>query len=295
MPADLFTCPADAVDEALVHRFVIAAISSHVQAEGTLVEFKKQNDGGNVVRAVAAMSNTDGGLVFVGVDEKAHDPIVGITSGQADSIVQQLRALLPDAAPEVIPVALADLPGRLVMILRVDADRVDHPVVFDGRVLVRVPGHTVGARRSEIIALAQRGVSHNADGSAGLRLDVARLPMWEEAERPPAEVRVHARFVLPRHASGRQYLGTPGLHAALDALESAPVPRHLRSEHLRHHELRPSGWSQIEVAAVRARFRSERNPSGHRGRSAFQASAFMALANRHLDVVLALAIIGWDR
>ena len=291
MPADLFTCPADAVDEVLVRGFVTVGISSHVQAEGLLVEFKKQNDGGNVIYAVAAMANTDGGLVFVGVDEKAQDPIVGITTAQADAIVQQLRALLPDAMPEVISVALSDLDGRLVMILRVDPDRVDHPVVVNGRVLIRMPGHTIGARRSEILALAQRSVSHMATGYAGFPVDVARLPMWEEEERPPAEVRVHARFVLPRRAYGRQYLGTPALHAALAALESGPIPRHLRSEHLRHPELRPSGWRQIEVAALRGRFRSELNPPGHRGPSAFQASAFLALASRQLDVVLSIAIL----
>lgn len=289
MPADPFTCPADELDEVLLRQFVGDAMASRLQAESLVLEFKAKNDGDNVIGAVAAMSNTDGGLVFVGIDEKAPDPFVGITAGQVDSIVQRLRALLPSAMPEVVPVALGNTDSA-VLVLRVDADQVDHPVVFNGRVMVRVPGHSVGARRDEIVALTQRQQDARPAGVYGPQVDVANIQMWEESESLSVEVRVHARFTLPRHVSGREWLGTAAIRSAIDALEECPIPSRLCSEHLRSHEVNPSNWVETEVASLRSRFRSDRNPAGHRGRPEFTASALTTFGGRTLDVVLSIDV-----
>lgn len=288
MSADPFTCPANALDEVVLRQFVDNAMASRLQAESLVLEFKARNDGNNVIGAVAAMSNTDGGLVLVGINEKASDPFVGISAGQVDSIVQQLRSLLPTAMPEVIPVALEGTDSA-VLVLRVDADQVDHPVVFNGRVMVRVPGHSVGARRDEIVSLTQRQHDIRPAGVYGPQVDVANIRMWE-SEAPPIEVRVHARFTLPRHVSGREWLGTAAIRSAIDALEESPIPSRLCSEHLRPHEANPSNWVETEIAALRSRFHSDRNPAGHRGRPEFTASALVTFGGRTLDVVLSIDV-----
>ena len=271
--------------------FVVDAIAARLQAESLVVEFKQKAEGSNVVEAVAALANSNGGLIFVGVAEGEVDPFVGITAKQVDSIVQQLRSLLPDAMPEVVPVALADKSGRALLVLRVDADAVEHPVVLNGKVWVRVPGHSVGARREEILSLFNRAATNPLSGSyAGMPVEVTRLNMWDDSAPVSAEVRVHATFRLPRSIAGREWLGTPAIRAAEDALEAGPVPWKLLSAHLREQEFHASGWQKVEVAAVRARFRSEANPSVHRGRPRMIGSTLLSLAGRTLDVVVSTAI-----
>lgn len=285
---DLFTVPAELIDDDSVRKFVADAIATSLHAESRVVEFKRERSGLNVVRTVAAMANTDGGLVFVGVDEANPDsPIVGVPAAEVDSIVGQLRAHIPTAMPEVIPVRLTDSPTNVVVVLRIDVDRVDVPVVLDGRILLRVPGSNVGARRDEIVSLVQRDASTSLSAGYGqLSPDVGNIRMWDDSEPTPAEIRVHARFVLPRHATTRAWLGTPLIEGLRAVLEDGPVPSRLRTQWVRSHEWTPAGWQVVETGALRVRLRSEPNPSVHRGRPVFSGSAILTLAGRRLDTLV---------
>lgn len=290
MPVDLYTCAADKLDGGVVCEFVRNAIETRVQAESLLLEFKRQNDRENVVKALAAMANTDGGVVVVGVDEASTDPFVGLRSKDVDALVQHIRSVLPDLMPEVLPVALPGRSDRLLLVLRVGADAADHPVVLNGRVMKRVPGQSGGARRDEIVALCHRAPeSPLGTAMPGLH-DVARLRMWEAAADPLCEARVHALFSLPRHAVRRAYLGTPALRGAVEALEASPVPAGLRSDQMSHHERQECSWERSESASIRARFRANRSETNPRWRPAFEAAAYVALAGRLLDVVVAVSI-----
>jgi hypothetical protein len=62
-----------------------------------------------------------------------------------DRLVSHLQNLIPMAMPEIIAVRIPDT-DRLVIVLRVNADAVAHPVLVNGRVLYR--SRTVGSRRS---------------------------------------------------------------------------------------------------------------------------------------------------
>src|SRR5580700_6248674 len=127
-PEDLYTAPAIEVDYELVKAFVLNAETANLFSESLTFEAKQKRDKSNVAEAVAALSNTDGGIVLVGVKDKdatGEYRIVGVPKSEHDAVASNLHALIPEAMPEIIAVAV---PGgdRLVLVLRVDADAVPH-------------------------------------------------------------------------------------------------------------------------------------------------------------------------
>jgi hypothetical protein len=107
----------------VVRQFVLDSEAINGFTESLTFEAKERRFGNNIVEAVAALSNTDGGVVLVGVKDKdavGEDRIVGVPQAEHDSIVSQLQNLIPTAMPEVRAVGI---PGkdRLILVLRVDA------------------------------------------------------------------------------------------------------------------------------------------------------------------------------
>lgn len=290
MPVDLFTAPVDEIDGEVVHLFVDNAISTRIQAESSMLEFKSKPNKSNVAEAVAALSNTHGGIVLVGIDEDKEDPVVGVPASDVDRIVTQLRALLPDAMPEVIPVAVMSKPETVVLVLRVDPDRIDIPVVLGGRVLIRIPGATVGASRDEILSLVNRNQSAYAGWPAGPGVDVANLNLGTESDTQPLQVRVHSRLWLPRYVVSREWLGTTALYSAQEELNQSPIPRLIDSDQLHEHHLSDVLWRRTESISLTARFASTNTEPGPLGRPALSGLAHVTLQGRSLDVVLATSI-----
>ena len=283
---DPFSDPAELLSESVVRAFVEDAIATRLQAESLVLEFKSKREGTNVARAVAAMANTDGGLILVGIDETSpEDPLVGITAVEVDGVVRQLRALVPTSMPEVIPVALEGA-DRAVLVLRVDPDRVERPVVIDGRVMKRVPGHSVGATRDEIVALATAfGAAYGAQGA--IPIDPGNVQTWS-SEAAPNELRMHGQILLPRHAASIPYMGSPSIRAALESLDAGPVPNLICTEHLRTHELGNTYWERDESTSLRLQFSCGPRENRVRGVPRFQALAKVRLSGRMLDTVIAV-------
>jgi predicted HTH transcriptional regulator len=152
----LYSVPAAEVDYDLVRQFVLDAEAADLFTESLTFEAKEKRGGTNVAEAVGALSNTDGGIVLVGVKDRGavgEDRIVGVPQSEHDALVSHLHGLIPNAMPQVIPVAK---PGtdRLVIVLRVDADAVLHPVIVGGKVLYRIPGQKAPADRQRVIGLS---------------------------------------------------------------------------------------------------------------------------------------------
>jgi len=70
VPGDLYTAPASAIDYELVRTFVLSAEDANLFSESLTLEAKEKLNKGNVAEAVAALGNTDGGVVLVGVKDK---------------------------------------------------------------------------------------------------------------------------------------------------------------------------------------------------------------------------------
>src|ERR1022692_2883076 len=173
---DLYRVPASEVDYELVKAFVLSAEQADLFSESLTFEAKEKRDKSNVAEAVAALSNTDGGVILVGVKDKdatGEYRIVGVPKSEHDAVASNLHALIPEAMPEIIPVAIPS-GDRLVLVLRVDADAVPHPVMVSGKVLFRIPGHSVPADRRRVLDLATRDQA--APGTEQGRMNVQRRP-----------------------------------------------------------------------------------------------------------------------
>ncbi len=282
---DPFHCAPEEISEVVLRDFVVGSMAARVQAESLVLEFKSQPSKKNVAEAVAAMANTDGGLVIVGVDERrTEDPLVGITREQTDGVSSQLRALLPEVRPDVIPVALSGT-DRAVVVLRVHADRVERPVVLSGRVLVRSPGHTTGARRDEIVTMVETKDSppHLA-GVHGPAIDVSTTDLWGD-DVEGLEARVHAHVLLPPSASSWAWLPSATREAVQSVLFASPIPSRVWSHFALPRERFDAGWDLVESHATRFVMRSERTPTIAKYRPPLEGLVLAQLSGRHLDIV----------
>lgn len=290
MQPDLFTCSDDKITWPVVRDFVTSAIASRLQAESRVVEFKKERSGQAVVRAVAGMANADGGVVFVGVDETDDYPFVGIQRSEVDPIAQQLRALVPGASIEVVPVAIEESGERLVLVVRVDADTSERPVVMEGRVHLRAPGETIGASRSEIRELF-RAPEGGADPSQPIAMiDLDRGTFWDDAHRFCVEARVHLVYVLPRHLSSRRSLGSATIDAVAETLDAGPMTDQLLRGPASETSTPMSRWRRSASAALRFGFESQLGDSGGPFQPPSAAAVRLQKSNRMLDIVVCVGI-----
>lgn len=155
--ASLFTLPAEEIDPDVVGEFLRQAIP-----EATVLEYKRELNA-QVLKTIAAMANTLGGVVLVGVPESKTakglpDAPVGVPLGERDRLASQCFAKLePPFEPEIVPVRLegSDL---YVLVVRIASGMAQPPVVLDGTVYVRLAGQTQAADRYRIAAMfADRG------------------------------------------------------------------------------------------------------------------------------------------
>lgn len=129
----------------------IRVLVGQEQSESFTLEYKEKFSP-NLVKSVAAMANTYGGLIVVGVtDQKQDDRIVGVDGGTADKIVNAcFDSLEPPVNPEIIELALPGKVGRSVIVVRVHADRAPRPVLMGGSAPVRLHGRNALADRNRL-------------------------------------------------------------------------------------------------------------------------------------------------
>lgn len=287
--SDIYTAPEADVTYDLLRQFVLDAEEANLFAESLTFEAKRSRNGTNVAKAVAALSNTDGGIVLLGVKEKdatGEARITGVPKTELNALVSALRSQIPEALPEIIPVCI---PGtdKLVLVLRVHADEVPHPVMVNGTVYYRLPEQSVPADRYRVLDLVERDKT-GAAAQRG-RMDVPRhsgqavdLPLWpEELNRKlpepaiTATLRVTGGLNLPRRVLDQPWLGTQARQAALDALNNSP---------LRHNPTwSTSTWTVTEARATYLRLRARPIPFGtYRA----ECAAYLSLAGRKLSLVL---------
>lgn len=186
-PWTLFTAPGAAVDADLVRAFVSEQAQTRLFLESRIVEFKSRRAGDNIPRAVAALANTDGGLILLGVDETNpdFDTSPGVPAGDLLAVASSCRQVLdPAYVPELIPVPLPH-GDKIILVIRVDPAGAGAPIVKNGQVVVRAPGETVAASRDQIAELFR--MSRGAAGpGATMSIGSRFTPSWHE--RVPGEL-----------------------------------------------------------------------------------------------------------
>lgn len=164
-------------------------------AEGLTLEYKEAYTS-SLIKSVAAMANTYGGIILVGVSDGAGtDRIVGTDE---ETIVQIINAchdsLEPPWEPEVIPVPLDDGSGKLVLVVRVDPTKAPRPILLNGAAQVRLQGRNAVADRHRLAALFAAG----SPGFAQLR-EKLQQPVLSTATdgAPNADLILRSGFWIP--------------------------------------------------------------------------------------------------
>jgi hypothetical protein len=145
----LFRCPAADVTLARVRELVDQSLP-----ESLTLEYKERFSS-SLVTTVAAMANSYGGIVLVGiVDSHANERIVGVSESAVTQIANACHdALEPPWEPEIVPVRLPDSVDAYVLVIRVDPTRAPRPLLVDGYAPVRLHGRNAKASRDRLSQL----------------------------------------------------------------------------------------------------------------------------------------------
>lgn len=158
---DLFTTSLEQVSEADVRLFLGLDRPEHQRpVEGAHLDFKSEVDD-SISKAVAAFSNSTGGLLLVGVDEDQSRPIGmgGVDAPkQSDLLTQIASKILASIDPrprfEVHPVPLQES-GKFIVLIRVQEGD-DPPYFMRDAVFVRELDACKRATRADLIGMVER-------------------------------------------------------------------------------------------------------------------------------------------
>ena len=219
----------------------IDRIRDLVQVTGTeslTVEFKEGGQTSRVAECAAAMANTHGGLIFIGITDQERE-IVGVSREALAHVAGMLADRLdpPDWPLEMIEVPL-DAGGmeRYVLVIRINRDAAPRPVFVQARegragngskvmfAPIRMPGSTRQATRDELCALFTEprpgGIS---DDQWGLqRPEIPRASNGDQDSAVDFMLRSGLRVPVAREARGRPISQRATLRLAT-GLDSSPI------------------------------------------------------------------------
>lgn len=231
----LFTAPEERMSEDLVREFLAAQSSNGAVRESVTLELKRSLSRTNVVKAIAAMANTDGGLVIVGVDED--DPSVGPNAGVPQdktrlAIADQCRTMFtPAFVPEIYEIPLSQSSvGEVILVIRVEPVPDLRPVVLNGVVYKRSPGASVPATHDEIVSLVRRTATSAVGGTPVMALSSfspTTRACTVGAEHPDAVIRT-VGALWRRQGASPMRLGTAIRQALLRTVDQSALVGGLR-------------------------------------------------------------------
>ena len=123
-----------------------------------------------MVKSVAAMANSYGGLILVGVtDQPGPGRLAGVPEQALVQIVNACHEQLePPWQPEIVPVPLtAEAGGRYILVMRIDAARAPRPLLISGAAPVRLQGRNATADRSRLAQLFSETLRRSGAADAG--------------------------------------------------------------------------------------------------------------------------------
>lgn len=178
--------PASSITPEFVERLLAQRIR-----ESLTLEFKEAA-GSRILDSIAAMANSYGGLILVGVSDR-HE-VVGVAERVFDDMVNRCYAKLEP--PFVPDMALVDGVGpsdETVLAIRVDPQRCPRPTVLDGKVLIRLQGRNAPADRARIRELFTAPMSPAGGGLGGDSSPSRWYPPEGMDQKPTFVVRAVAR------------------------------------------------------------------------------------------------------
>jgi len=152
----LFSCAVSDVTFERVQELVQQGVP-----ESLTLEYKQQYTD-RIPTSIAAMANTYGGIVLVGVAEGGANRLVGVQEDTITRIVNACHGLEPPWQPEIVPVQLPDRPDTFILVVRIDSAQAPRPLLQRGAAPIRLHGRNSVADRSRLESLfGQASVAQN--------------------------------------------------------------------------------------------------------------------------------------
>ena len=190
--------------------------------ESLTLEFKREYSPG-VVKSIAAMANSYGGLILIGVtDQPGPNRLVGVPD---TAIVQVANAchesLEPPWEPEIIPVALDGDAGLYVLVIRVDSARAPRPLLIGGAAPIRLQGRNATADRARLGQLFTE--SPISMQSHSRRINAPDLPT-DNNGAPAADFVIRTGAIVPVDDTATwRPLSERAVGALAESLSSSPL------------------------------------------------------------------------
>ncbi|MFJ4278460.1 helix-turn-helix domain-containing protein [Streptomyces massasporeus] len=202
------------------------------QVESLTLEFKREYSF-SLVKTIAAMANTYGGMILVGINDKAEPGVERVVGVDAQETIDKIAStcsekLDPPWEPTFFTVPFEDGSGRSVVVIRVDPNVAPRPLLIDLKAPIRLSGQNSTADRDRLLKLAREEPS------------VGVLPMGQNVMSPrvnqDSEGRATEDFVLrtginlPMGEAGAwRPLSERSVSAFAQALNDSPFPDALRT------------------------------------------------------------------
>ncbi len=183
--------------------------------EGLTLEYKETYSR-EIVKSVAAMANTYGGIILVGVkDQPDSDRLVGVDGSISLQIVNACHDRLePPWEPEIISVPLeAD---KKILVIRIDPSRAPRPLVLDDRVPIRLRGRNAYADRTRLFQMFSDETSPS-NFRLFQHISQSTLPIRPDGE-PPVDFVLRSGLMIPL---GEKAAYRPLSELSIESLASA--------------------------------------------------------------------------
>ncbi|NYD51943.1 hypothetical protein BJY14_007926 [Actinomadura luteofluorescens] len=133
----------------------IRRLVAMVGPESPMLEYKADMST-SIAKAVAALANTYGGLVLVGVTDDRR--VTGVKEKTLERVSEHCHgAIEPPWVPEIVPVLMDDGSGRYVLVIRVVPGVGPRPLLIEGAAPVRHHNTTHPASWQKLAALFAEG------------------------------------------------------------------------------------------------------------------------------------------
>jgi Schlafen, AlbA_2 len=223
-----FDLPAAAINPDALSAFLNERLP-----EGLNLDYKRELSA-SVFETIAAMANTYGGIILVGVDEDPSEPTrpllpaVGVDASVRERLVNQSYTLLqPPFSPDVVPVSLDD--GKVVLVIRVDPLRADRPIVLtrgdSHKIPIRLEARNAPAdrhRMAELFAEAA-GRSTVPAGPGNWAFESGGTYPLDDRSRPALAVRIALEAPVPIDRLDAAVIDTVDRDSLANALEQSPL------------------------------------------------------------------------
>ena len=197
--------------------------------ESLTLEYKEKYSP-SLVKSVAAMANSYGGLILVGVtDQPGPGRLAGVPEQALMQIVNACHEQLePPWEPEIVPVPLAGAAaGRYVLVVRVDTVRAPRPLLIGGAAPVRLQGRNATADRSRLAQLFSEFPASLRPGAH--RLGTPDLPTGPDGT-PSADFVIRTGLLTPTgDMAAWRPLSERAVGVLSSALDHSPLQRTLMS------------------------------------------------------------------